>query len=420
VTPLAPEPGLGTLGLMGGVDLQGRASGRPIDGSPSQLCGEAAAGPVPDDWAAVQQRWARGWRRAVFPGIFLLYLIETASSVVSHNSGAALVAGLALVAVFCACYVLVLGAVSQPSSLKYWALLAVMVALWVAEVPFARADASVMCVFIVVAAVGRFGGRAAPAVVALTLGALFVPVWVPAAHTTLSQSASTGLVVAVPLTALAMFGFFNVMKGNRALAEARIELARLAAENERARIARDLHDLLGHSLTTITVKAGLARRLSAHDPDGAVREITEVEELSRGALADVRAAVSGYRDVTLAGELATGKELLRAAGITAELPTAVDIVDTGHQELFGWALREGLTNVVRHSRATRCSVRLSGSSVEIIDDGVGTPSSAGNGLTGLRERVKAAGGEIEAGPLSPRGWRLQVSLAGRTAPRVPA
>jgi two-component system sensor histidine kinase DesK len=257
-------------------------------------------------------------------------------------------------------------------------------------------------------------------VVALTLGALFVPVWVPAAHTTLSQSASTGLVVAVPLTALAMFGFFNVMKGNRALAEARIELARLAAENERARIARDLHDLLGHSLTTITVKAGLARRLSAHDPDGAVREITEVEELSRGALADVRAAVSGYRDVTLAGELATGKELLRAAGITAELPTAVDIVDTGHQELFGWALREGLTNVVRHSRATRCSVRLSGSSVEIIDDGVGTPSSAGNGLTGLRERVKAAGGEIEAGPLSPRGWRLQVSLAGRTAPRVPA
>jgi two-component system, NarL family, sensor histidine kinase DesK len=405
VTPLAPEPGLGTLDFMGAVDSQGRTSRRPIDGSPSQLCGEAAAGPAPDDWAAVQQRWARGWRRAVFPGIFLLYLIETASSVATHNSGAALVAGLALVAVFCACYVLALGAVSQPSSRQYWVLLAMMVALWVAEVPFARADASVMCVFIVVAAVGRFGGRAAPAVVALTLAALFVPVWVPAAHTTLSQSASTGLVVAVPLTALAMFGFFNVMKGNRALAEARIELARLAAENERARIARDLHDLLGHSLTTITVKAGLARRLSAQDPDGAVREITEVEELSRGALADVRA---------------TGKELLRAAGITAELPTAVDIVDTGHQELFGWALREGLTNVVRHSRATRCSVRLSGSSVEIIDDGVGTPSSAGNGLAGLRERVKAAGGEVEAGPLSPRGWRLQVSLAGRTAPPVPA
>jgi two-component system, NarL family, sensor histidine kinase DesK len=408
---------------MGVVELHNRAERHTealVDGPAAEPCAVAEAGQVPDEWAAVQQRWARGWRRVVFPGIFLLYLIETASSVVTHNSGAALVAGLALVVVFSGCYIALLPAVWQPTSRRYWTLLAVMVALWVAEVPFARAAASVMCVFIVVAVVGRFGGRATPAVVVLTLAALFVPVWVPAAHTSLSQSASTGLVVAVPMTALAMFGFFNVIKGNRALAEARYELARLAAENERARIARDLHDLLGHSLTTITVKASLARRLSAHDPDGAVREIAEVEELSRGALADVRAAVSSYRDVTLAGELATGKELLRAAGISAELPTAVDMVDAGHQELFGWALREGLTNVVRHSRATRCAVKLSGSSVEILDDGVGHPSTAGNGLTGLRERAEAAGGEVDAGPVSPRGWRLRVTFGGQVAPGVPA
>jgi two-component system, NarL family, sensor histidine kinase DesK len=429
VTQLAPEHGLGTLGLMGAGDLPAaadRAEGADgadrvvLDGALARPGVESAGSPVPDEWVAAQQRWARGWRKLVFPGIFLLYLIETVSAVADHNSGAALIAGLALVAVFCGCYLLVLPAVWRPSSRQYWALLATMVAVWLAEVPFARADASVMCVFIVVAAVGRFGGRAAPAVVALTLAALFVPVWVPAAHTNLSQSADTGLVVAIPLTALAMFGFFNIMKGNRALAEARSELARLAAENERTRIARDLHDLLGHSLTTITVKAGLARRLSTQDPAGAAREIAEVEELSRRALADVRSAVSRYRDVSVAGELATGKELLRAAGITAELPSAVDMVDAGHQELFGWALREGLTNVVRHSRATRCIVRLSRSSVEIVDDGVGAPSTAGNGLIGLRERAEAAGGQVNAGPVSPRGWRLQVSLGGQAAPGVPA
>jgi two-component system sensor histidine kinase DesK len=207
-----------------------------------------------------------------------------------------------------------------------------------------------------------------------------------------------------------MFGFFQVTRGNRALADARSELARLAAENERSRIARDLHDLLGHSLTTITVKAGLARRIAATDPARALVEISEVEDLARSALADVRATVANYREVTLAGELATGKELLRAAGVTADLPSAVDIVDLRHRELFGWVLREGLTNVVRHAHATSCAVLFSTSSVEIIDDGVGGVPLAGSGLAGLRQRVTAAGGRVDAGPREPNGWRLRVSL----------
>ena len=128
--------------------------------------------------------------------------------------------------------------------------------------------------------------------------------------------------------------------------------------------------------------------------------------------------MSGYRDISLASELAQGRELLRASGVTLDLPTATDVVDVAHQELFGWVLREGLTNVARHAHATRCSVTLSASEIEIRDNGIGTPNADGNGLAGLRERAAAAGGTVEAGPLRPRGWRLRVVIdpAVPTAP----
>jgi two-component system sensor histidine kinase DesK len=224
---------------------------------------------------------------------------------------------------------------------------------------------------------------------------------------------------------MTVFGFREIALSNRALVEARAEVARLASEAERARIARDLHDLLGHSLTVITVKSGLARRLAENGSPRALEEIAAVEGLSRQALTDVRAAVSGYREVTLASELARGRELLRAAGVVADLPTATDMVDAGHHELFGWIVREGITNVVRHARATRCTVTLSPYGVEIRDDGTGAPAAGGAGLTGLRERVAAAGGTVEAGPVEagpdgPRGWLLRVTLAGAPARPGPA
>ncbi|EOD65568.1 sensor histidine kinase, partial [Amycolatopsis vancoresmycina] len=167
-------------------------------------------------------------------------------------------------------------------------------------------------------------------------------------------------------------------------------LARQALEAERARIARDLHDLLGHSLTAITVKSTLARRLVTAEATRAGEEMSAVETLARQALTDVRAAVSGYREVTLAVELARGRELLRACGVAADLPTATDVVAPDRQELFGWVVREGLTNVARHARATRCTVTLSAASVEVADDGGGGPAPHGSGLDGLRERVEAA------------------------------
>ena len=157
------------------------------------------------------------------------------------------------------------------------------------------------------------------------------------------------------------------------------------------------------------MKASLAARLGPSEYDRAAKEMADVEQLTRQALAEVRAAVASYREVTLAGELANGRQLLRAAGITADFPR-VDDVDPAYRELFGWVVREGLTNIVRHSRATACAVRLSASAIEITDNGVGGAALAGSGLTGLRERVTAAGGSIDAGPARPAGWRLRVSL----------
>ena len=299
----------------------------------------------------------------------------------------------------------------MPARRRFWILYGICFALFLAEVPFARAGAFVMCLYITALIVARLGTRAAPIVLALALASLVVPIVIPSWHESLSSTWGTVTPVAIPVVAIASLGVRQVFESNRELAEARVELARLAAENERFRIARDLHDLLGHSLTTITVKAGLARQLGEADPARSRQEIAEVEDLARRSLADVRAAVANYRDVTLAGELATGRELLRAAGIDADLPRAVDAVDLSNQELFGWVVREGLTNVVRHAHASACSVRLSPFSVEIVDDGVGRGNGVpGSGLAGLRERVAAAGGVVDAGPIQPKGWRLRVSL----------
>nr|WP_246306849.1 sensor histidine kinase [Herbiconiux flava] len=196
------------------------------------------------------------------------------------------------------------------------------------------------------------------------------------------------------------------------------ELEAVTAERERGRVARDIHDILGHSLTVITVKSELAARLLDVDPGRARAEIQDVETIARGALADVRATVSGVRGTTASGELAAARGALDAAGVRAELPSSTDVVPAAQRELVGWVIREGVTNVVRHAGASRCRIRIAEDSVTIDDDGtgpvvtaVGGPSAApSTGLRGLRERVESVGGTLEVGRGELGGFALTVTL----------
>ncbi len=216
---------------------------------------------------------------------------------------------------------------------------------------------------------------------------------------------------------------------NRELTEARAELARLAVAEERERFARDLHDLLGHTLSVITLKAELAGRLLPEQPEQAAGEVAEVEAVARNALSEVRDAVSGYRQPTLDGELAGARMALSAAGIEASVQRPELRIDPATEAVLAWAVREGATNVIRHSGATHCELKISAAAgattLEVIDDGGGGCESAngngagaGHGLAGLAERARILAGRVEANRLPEGGFHLIVQMpsAGGVAP----
>ncbi|MCU1390594.1 MAG: two-component system histidine kinase, partial [Ilumatobacteraceae bacterium] len=310
----------------------------------------------------------RSWRRLIFPAVFLVTLAQTLGGVGKHSDGAGFVVGCAVLLGFCVTYVVALVSLGSRSLHRFWACYSGLCGLFVVETFFAHGDASTMLIFIGTLAIAVLWTRAVPIVVVLIAVTFFLPAAVPSWHHGVDAGAATSLSIVLA----AMFAFFRLVHVNHELSEAKAEIAALAAEGERQRIARDLHDLLGHSLTTITLKSGLARRLFEQgEVDRAANEISEVEALSRQSLADVRAAVAGYRTTTLTGELATGRELLRTLGVHAEFPPSADPVDAANQELFGWVVREGLTNVVRHAHATRCSIAIGTDWIAITDDGAG-------------------------------------------------
>jgi two-component system sensor histidine kinase DesK len=187
---------------------------------------------------------------------------------------------------------------------------------------------------------------------------------------------------------------------NRKLRKANEEIENLAKVAERERIARDLHDVLGHTLSVITLKSELAGKLIDRDPQRAGKEIREVEQISRQALTDVRDAIRGYRSQGLAAELAQAKSTLETAGLTVQCDAATTVhIPAVQESVLSLAVREAVTNVVRHAQARTCRMRLeqqNGSCrLEIRDDGCGTSNGEGNGLRGMRERVEMLGGTLQ-------------------------
>lgn len=242
------------------------------------------------------------------------------------------------------------------------------------------------------------------------------------------EKEARGLLFLVALIGFAMTGVGQLVRTTIELRKARATVAQLAANEERLRLARDLHDLLGHSLSLITLKSELAGRMLPDHPDKAAQQVADIEQVSRQALVDVREAVTGYRRPRLAAELAGVQVALTAAGVVAEVPAEPDLADVPEEaeSALAWALREAVTNVVRHSGAERCAVRLlrrqtlDGPVLELCveDDGSGgSGTGPGNGLTGLTERLEKAGGTLEAGRVR-HGFRLVARVPTAPAAHV--
>ncbi|RVU26173.1 sensor histidine kinase [Streptomyces antnestii] len=209
------------------------------------------------------------------------------------------------------------------------------------------------------------------------------------------------------------------------LRAAREELAHRAVEKERLRFSRDLHDLLGHTLSVIVVKSEAARRLAHRDLDAALTQVSDIESVGRQALTEIREAVTGYREGSLTTELDRARSALTAAGIEPVVRQSGPPLAAQTEALLGWVVREAVTNVVRHSGAARCEISVDGGPervrLRVHDNGRGAaadppePGIGGTGLRGLTERLAAAGGSLEAGP-APRGFTVTAELPVLPAP----
>jgi two-component system, NarL family, sensor histidine kinase DesK len=221
---------------------------------------------------------------------------------------------------------------------------------------------------------------------------------------------------------LAMGGGIEGGRITYQLAQSQRRVSTLSVAAERERIGRDLHDILGHSLTAISIKSGLAARLIDADPVAAKAQIAEVESIARQALADVRATASGLTEIRLATELASARSVLLAAGVEAQVPSALPPLSDEVSELFGYVVREAVTNVVRHAEAGLCRITVSPTEVRVADDGVGRAGARGNrghggrGLHGLNDRVAAAGGTLDIDSRPGAGTVITARLATSGTP----
>jgi two-component system sensor histidine kinase DesK len=198
------------------------------------------------------------------------------------------------------------------------------------------------------------------------------------------------------------------------------EVRRLAASAERERIGRDLHDLLGHTLSMVALKSELAGRLIHRDPNAAHREMADVARVSREALSQVRSAVSGIRAAAMAAELASARLLLEAAGVQMEYWHDPQELPVEVETCLALVLREAVTNIQRHARANRVEVTVIVGAERVVmrirDDGRGGVNERGNGLTGMRERIVAHGGELWIESPRGKGTGIEIRLPLPLAP----
>ena len=363
--------------------------------------------------------------RMVFSCVWLVYLAGPVAGLFRRGYDPLWIAGgISLVAVFCGVYFWLLLGWNSPRSRWSLAGLALLFVLAiVACTVFSASKWNVLWIYVAAASgiVPRSRRQGTWAVVAAAACYLAVSV---AGQDSVADYLST-------LLPVVMIGF--IMIGGRRQSEltsdlsaAREEIERMAAAAERLRLARDLHDLTGQSLSTITLKSELASRLLGRLPGGPERdraadEIAQVAEVSRQTLSDIRQAISGYRRPTLAVEAITARGALESAGIVSRddsgLSLASGTFDPEAEAALAWCLREAVTNVVRHSRARTCRITLtrrSGTvSLSVRDDGRGSRAepdgTGGTGLRGMSERLAAVGGELELSP-GPGGFALTASV----------
>jgi two-component system, NarL family, sensor histidine kinase DesK len=398
------------------------------------------AGPSPGVARKYTGPGSGGPLRWFFSGVWLVYLIAPVASLFGHHHGPLFIAAAVVItAAFCVVYIAVIGT-------------------WDLHPRLARQELAVLVVLAVAACV-IYGSQWLPLWIYVSAAVGFiVPARRTAALAVLGVSGCYALlallahddmtdflVILLPLILIgwAMNGFRMQIMLTRELIQARETVAKLAANEERLRLARDMHDLTGQSLSLVTLKSEVARKMLGRLPptserDAALTEVTDIGRVSRQTLHDIRDAVSGYLRPTLAIEVITARAALETAGICLDddpgLTLRSGTFDADAEAALAWCLREAVTNVIRHSGATSCRARLTQPagqvSVELSDngrgfggppDGTGRVNAAGTGLRGMSERLAAVGGSLSLGSAGAddRGFRLVATVPQAPAGTVP-
>jgi two-component system sensor histidine kinase DesK len=275
----------------------------------------------------------------------------------------------------------------------------------------------VLLLFVSCCGMALYAGTTRPIrAVTILIGALLALALIGAAHRVDGWTVGATMVGTV-LSSL-LVGSVRQMQGIVAeLRRTREALAEAAVTEERLRFSRDLHDLLGHTLSVIVVKAEVVRRLVERDPAAAAAQAADIEQVGRRALVEIREAVTGYRESGLTAELARAKGALSTAGIAADVLRTADPLPDDADRLLAWVVREATTNVVRHSHATHCDIAVTttggAAHLTVTDDGDFPATAAprhGNGLRGLTERLEAAGGTLQTAPRPGGGFALTARL----------